>query len=110
MSGGRGWGGKTLSFIWNQLSLGSRLEWKYFYTRNVDMAYNTSENRMLARLLIGKLGKLDMHHPDAVKWWRRGPSLSNDVSFALDQQNERNNTSATPSTYPSTCLAFFVSS
>jgi len=40
---------------------------KIFYARSVDMAYNTSENRMLARLLIGKLGKLDMLHPDAAK-------------------------------------------
>jgi len=73
------------------------------------MAYYTGENRMLVKLLIGKLGKLDMLHPDATKRWRREPSLSNDVSFVFWTNQNAKNTSATSSTYPSTCLAFFAS-
>ena len=74
------------------------------------MAYNTSENGMLVRLLIGKIGRLDMLHSDAANVMERKIFSIQWCFLFLDQQDERNNTSATPSTYPSTCLAFFVSS
>ena len=73
---------------------------------------NMAGNGMLAMNVRGEIRKLDMLHCVAANDREEELLLSIDASFMLDQKNsvERNDISATPSTYPSTCLAFLVSS
>ena len=70
---------------------------------------NSTDEGMLVMNVKGEKRELAMLLCFAATWWRRGASLSTDVSFMLDQQDsvEMNDISATPSTYPSTFLAIF---
>ena len=115
-------GGHITKFVWNSLSLESRSKWKEVYTGNV--AYKGTRTTMKPWSSSMDLswredvsnemkGGREFSHAPCRNLMKMN-TLSID-RFCLGKHNShicngKDNLSATPTTYPATCLAFFISS
>ena len=119
-----GWSkGENTEFVCKTLGLKSRSKWKDFYTRNVSFEWtrttmkpwSSSMNLSWWGDVSNEMegGKREVSHAPCCTWWRWTPCQL--IDFALVNTV---NTSAMvkitflqpPTTYPTICLAFFISS